>query len=59
MQVILEKLGLDMTECGNMTPASEIGLADQMTVQVHSQTQIDVVVELMRLFNLIFFLNRS
>lgn len=30
-----------------------------MTVQVHSQTQIDEVVELMRLFNLIFFLNRS
>lgn len=35
---------------------SEIGLTDQMTVQVHSQTQIDEVVELMRLFNLIFFL---
>lgn len=30
-----------------------------MTVQVHKQTQIDEVVELMRLFNLIFFLNRS
>lgn len=30
-----------------------------MTVQVHKQTQIDVVVELMRLFNLNFFLNRS
>lgn len=34
---------------------SEIGLADQMTVQVHKQTQIDEVVELMRLFNFIFF----
>lgn len=30
-----------------------------MTVQAHTQTQIDEVVELMRLFNLIFFLNRS
>lgn len=30
-----------------------------MTVQVHKQTQIDEVVELMRLFNLNFFLNRS
>lgn len=30
-----------------------------MTVQVHKQTQIDEEVELMRLFNLNFFLNRS
>lgn len=30
-----------------------------MTVQVHKQTQIDEVVELMRLFNLIFFFKQE